>query len=142
MAAKFAKATVKVQILKCLARWHLKGIYIGAGNQFTGARTALAEAELEYQEHHVSRSIYGLFKIVTAPSTNDGLLEEFPDLCLAIRTTTPCTIPANAAVAVNARLEYAVVEAKLFPEDVPSSAGNEKSRLGNVLKEPKKPSLK
>lgn len=30
---------------------------------------------------------------------------------LAIWTTTPWTIPANLAIAVNAQLEYAVVEA-------------------------------
>ncbi|KAL5983785.1 Isoleucine--tRNA ligase, chloroplastic/mitochondrial [Asimina triloba] len=88
------------------------------------SRTALAEAELEtkgicivdfaqflmivyvrhilaismqYPEGHVSKSIYAIFKLVGAPPSSDGLLEEFfPDLCLAIWTTTPWTIPANA----------------------------------------------
>ncbi|OMO82700.1 Aminoacyl-tRNA synthetase, class Ia [Corchorus capsularis] len=172
MAAKFAKETVKAQMsyfqrfgvwadwnnpyltldpeyeaaqIEVFGEMALKG-YIYRDRKpvhwSPSSRTALAEAELEYHEHHVSRSIYALFKIVTAPSTNDGSLEEFfPDLCLAIWTTTPWTIPANAAVAVNARLEYAVVEAKLLSEDVPTSAGNEKRRLGNVLKEQKKPFL-
>ncbi|KAL5215983.1 hypothetical protein ABZP36_007384 [Zizania latifolia] len=59
------------------------------------SRTALAEAELEYSENHVSKSIYAAFKI-TNPS-KPGLLEEFlPNLCLAIWTTTLWTIPANA----------------------------------------------
>lgn len=40
---------------------------------------------------------------------------------------------------MNAKLQYAVVEAKSFLEDVSISAGNKKRRLGNVLKEPKKP---
>ena len=44
-----------------------------------------------------------------------------------------------SGVAVNAKLKYAVVEAKSFMEDVPVSAGNKRRRLGNVLKEPKKP---
>ncbi|KAK6252710.1 hypothetical protein QUC31_014430 [Theobroma cacao] len=95
---------------------------------------------MQFPEGHVSRSIYALFRMVSSPSTKDGLFEEFfPDLCLAIWTTTPWTIPANAAVAVNAKLQYAVVEAKSFLEDVSISAGNKKRRLGNVLKEPKIP---
>ncbi|XVE67578.1 hypothetical protein DITRI_Ditri08aG0171600 [Diplodiscus trichospermus] len=97
---------------------------------------------MQYPEGHVSRSIYALFRIVSAPLSKEGLLEDFfPNLCLAIWTTTPWTIPANAAVAVNAKLQYAVVEAKSFLEDVPLSAGNKKRKLGNVMKEPKKPFL-
>jgi isoleucyl-tRNA synthetase len=52
---------------------------------------------MQYPEGHVSRSIYAIFRLVNAPPTSNGLLEEFfPDLCLAIWTTTPWTIPANA----------------------------------------------
>ncbi|KAL4642936.1 hypothetical protein ACB092_02G055700 [Castanea dentata] len=106
------------------------------------SRTALAEAELEYPEGHVSRSIYAIFKIVDTPPTSSGFLKEFfPDLCLAIWTTTPWTIPANAAVAVNAKLQYAIVEVQSLSEDVSLSAGNKKQRLGNILKESKKPFL-
>ncbi|XP_017971448.1 PREDICTED: isoleucine--tRNA ligase, chloroplastic/mitochondrial [Theobroma cacao] len=169
-AAKFAKATVKTQMssfqrfgvwadwnnpyltldpeyeaaqIEVFGEMALKG-YIYRGRKpvhwSPSTRTALAEAELEFPEGHVSRSIYALFRMVSSPSTKDGLFEEFfPDLCLAIWTTTPWTIPANAAVAVNAKLQYAVVEAKSFLEDVSISAGNKKRRLGNVLKEPKKP---
>ncbi|KAK4586714.1 hypothetical protein RGQ29_023756 [Quercus rubra] len=106
------------------------------------SRTALAEAELEYPEGHVSRSIYAIFKIVDTPPTSSGFLKEFfPDLCLAIWTTTPWTIPANAAVAVNAKLQYAIVEVQSLSGDVSLSAGNKKQRLGNILKESKKPFL-
>ncbi|KAG6668104.1 isoleucine--tRNA ligase, chloroplastic/mitochondrial [Carya illinoinensis] len=106
------------------------------------SRTALAEAELEYPEGHVSRSIYAIFRIVDAPLTSSGLLKEFfPNLCLAIWTTTPWTIPANAAVAVNAKLQYAIVELQSHSEDVSVSAGNKKQRLGSLLKESKKPFL-
>ncbi|XP_059450193.1 isoleucine--tRNA ligase, chloroplastic/mitochondrial isoform X2 [Corylus avellana] len=106
------------------------------------SRTALAEAELEYPEGHVSRSIYAIFRLVNAPTTSSGLLEEFfPDLCLAIWTTTPWTIPANAAVAVSAKLQYAIVEVQSLSGDASLSAGNKKQRLGNILKESKKPFL-
>lgn len=52
---------------------------------------------MQYPEGHVSRSIYAVFKMVSAPPGTDGLLEEFfPDLCLAVWTTTPWTVPSNA----------------------------------------------
>ncbi|KAJ4834065.1 Isoleucine--tRNA ligase, chloroplastic/mitochondrial [Turnera subulata] len=103
------------------------------------SRTALAEAELEYPEGHISRSIYAIFRIVSAPSTSVAFLEEFfPDLCLAIWTTTPWTVPANAAVAVNAKLQYAIVEVHSSSGDASSSSGNKKQRLGNVMQEQKK----
>lgn len=60
-------------------------------------RTALAEAEVEYQEH-VSQSVYVKFPIVGRPGTY-----------LLIWTTTPWTLPANLAVAYNSTFSYAVV---------------------------------
>lgn len=75
------------------------------------SKTALAEAELEYPEGHVSRSIYAAFPITSLASAVKPLLAEYQsDLGVAIWTTTPWTIPANLAVAVNADLNYAVVE--------------------------------
>ncbi|KAL6188589.1 hypothetical protein ACLB2K_039981 [Fragaria x ananassa] len=105
------------------------------------SRTALAEAELEYPEGHVSMSIYAAFKLVSAPPTSGGLLNDYPDVCLAIWTTTPWTIPANAAVAVNAKLIYAIVEVQSTFEDASSPAGNSKQTPSNFLKEEKKPFL-
>ncbi|KAJ1395350.1 Zinc finger, FPG/IleRS-type [Sesbania bispinosa] len=104
------------------------------------SRTALAEAELEYPEGHVSRSIYAIFRVVSASLTS-SLLQDFPNLCLAVWTTTPWTIPANAAVAVNPKLEYAVVEVKSLHEHGPSSGGAKKKRHGLVMKDEKKPFL-
>ncbi|MEH2061349.1 MAG: isoleucine--tRNA ligase [Nostoc sp.] len=75
------------------------------------SKTALAEAELEYPEGHVSRSIYAAFPITGLAEAVKPLLAEYQsDLGVAIWTTTPWTIPANLAVAVNADLNYAVVE--------------------------------
>ncbi|KAM0953121.1 putative isoleucine--tRNA ligase [Dioscorea sansibarensis] len=97
------------------------------------SRTALAEAELEYPEGHTSKSIYAIFKIVSAPSESNGLLEEFlPNLYLAIWTTTPWTIPANAAVAVNPELEYVVVEVQ-FQEETSNAPGSGHIKLGSIL---------
>lgn len=75
------------------------------------SKTALAEAELEYPEGHTSRSIYVAFPMTSLAAAVKPALEEFlPDLGVAIWTTTPWTIPANLAVAVNPELTYAVVE--------------------------------
>ncbi|MCC5626834.1 isoleucine--tRNA ligase [Nostoc sphaeroides CHAB 2801] len=75
------------------------------------SQTALAEAELEYPEGHVSRSIYAAFAVISLSEAVKPLLAEYlSDLGVAIWTTTPWTIPGNLAVAVNADLNYAVVE--------------------------------
>ncbi|MEH1930647.1 isoleucine--tRNA ligase [Nostoc sp.] len=80
------------------------------------SKTALAEAELEYPEGHISRSIYAAFPITGLPEAVKPLLAEYQsDLGVAIWTTTPWTIPANLAVAVNADLNYAVVEVEPHP---------------------------
>ena len=82
------------------------------------SQTALAEAELEYPEGHISESVYVSFPVVQIPSllrnnlSNQGL--NFPidkeqisqRLNVAIWTTTPWTLPANLGVAVNENLDY------------------------------------
>jgi isoleucyl-tRNA synthetase len=75
------------------------------------SRTALAEAELEYPENHVSKSIYVGFPVtaVAGAAVADRLAPHLGKLQVAIWTTTPWTIPANLAVAVNGGLEYALV---------------------------------
>ncbi len=82
------------------------------------SKTALAEAELEYPDGHVSKSIYVGFSATELPDKLILILLEqglsFPSeknklsevLKIAIWTTTPWTIPANIAVSVNANLDY------------------------------------
>src|SRR5882762_5367892 len=61
------------------------------------ARTALAEAEVEYKDH-VSQSIYLKFPVVDHPNTY-----------ILIWTTTPWTLPANLAVAYNSTFSYSQI---------------------------------
>lgn len=92
---------------------YLKGyIYRGlkAVHWSPSSQTALAEAELEYPEGHTSPSIYAAFPMVSAAATASQLNPYLEQLGVAIWTTTPWTIPANLAVAVNPELTYAVVE--------------------------------
>ncbi len=68
-------------------------------------RTALAEAELEYGPE-TSPSIHVRFAV--EPESRAVLGGE--PTSIVIWTTTPWTLPANVAVAVHPRLDYAVVE--------------------------------
>jgi len=65
-------------------------------------KTALAEAEIEYNENHVSPSIYVKFPFVSTPpveSLKGGA-------SIVIWTTTPWTLPANLGVSVHPQFEY------------------------------------
>ncbi|KAG0613475.1 hypothetical protein M758_6G105600 [Ceratodon purpureus] len=100
--------------------------------------TALAEAELEYPEGHTSRSIYVVFKMTElADDFPESLKPLLPSMGVAIWTTTPWTIPANAAVAVNDKLTYAVVEIQSSisseEESDASKTGKSKARNGSAL---------
>ncbi|OCQ97977.1 isoleucine--tRNA ligase [Oscillatoriales cyanobacterium USR001] len=74
------------------------------------SKTALAEAELEYPEGHTSRSIYVALKVSKLAKSAKSLTPYLSNLYLAVWTTTPWTIPANLAVAVNPDLTYSVVK--------------------------------
>jgi len=71
-------------------------------------RTALAEAEVEY-ENHASPSIYVRFRLASDPAALDRSLAGRQVYCL-IWTTTPWTIPANLAISFNPKFEYVVVD--------------------------------
>src|SRR6478609_6716008 len=74
----------------------------------THCRTALAEAEVEY-EPHTSPSIYVEFPL--SENSKDELAKRVPalagkDVSVLIWTTTPWTIPNNLAVAFHPTFEY------------------------------------
>jgi isoleucyl-tRNA synthetase len=72
--------------------------------------TALAEAEVEYGDH-ASPSIYVKFRYDDALPAGLEALAGRP-LFFVIWTTTPWTIPANLAVALNPELPYVAVESE------------------------------
>ncbi len=81
-------------------------------NWSPSSRTALAEAELEYPEGHVSRAVYVRMPVQSLPAAFPAeLAGDAASAAFAIWTTTPWTLPANAAIAVNGALQYALVEA-------------------------------
>ncbi len=97
-------------------------------------RSALAEAEVEY-ENHVSPSIYVRFAVVDLADLALRFHTELSNAptSVAIWTTTPWTLPANRAVALHPDFEYSLIEFNL-------GAGKERlvlasERLGPVLAE-------
>ena len=96
-------------------------------------RTALAEAEVEYEDHS-SPSIYVEFPL--SPESGDDLRSKLPglvgrDVSVLIWTTTPWTIPSNLAVAFHPEFDYAaydvdgraVIVAEALAERVGRSVG-------------------
>ena len=68
--------------------------------------TALAEAELEYPDGHISQSIFVAMDLCFPEDHFTDRLASHGRPSLAIWTTTPWTIPANQAIAVNPDLTY------------------------------------
>ncbi|MGA3173854.1 MAG: isoleucine--tRNA ligase [Syntrophorhabdales bacterium] len=71
-------------------------------------RTALAEAEIEYEMDR-SASIYVKFPLMS----REKFFKDYPDkpISMLIWTTTPWTLPANLAIAVNPEFTYVAIEA-------------------------------
>jgi isoleucyl-tRNA synthetase len=108
-------------------------------------RTALAEAEVEYDEHHVSPSIDVRFPL--ADGERAKLEGRFPALAgknvqAVIWTTTPWTLPANLALAFHPEAEYAFYpvggtdDVLLLAKAMKDSAVARWSAAGNALGAP------
>ena len=91
-------------------------------------RTALAEAEVEY-ESHTSPSVYVRYRLTSDPAAIHPSLGG-REVATIIWTTTPWTLPASLAVAFHPDFEYVAIEVPtaskhlcaLSPEDVPSQS--------------------
>lgn len=85
-------------------------------------RTALADAELEYRDNHMSRSVFVPFGLragatlqskLTYKSDLDRVAEgKTVDFEALIWTTTPWSLPGNMALAVNPQMKYCIVQPK------------------------------
>lgn len=74
-----------------------------------GAQTALAEAEVEYQDK-TSHSIYVKFPLQAQEKTKLPSQLQDKDIYFVIWTTTPWTLPANLGIALNPDFEYNFVD--------------------------------
>ena len=106
--------TYEAQQLKVFGEMVRKG-YIYRGKKpvhwSPSSQTALAEAELEYPPGHMSKSIYVGFQVLSCSPVLSTIRQQLPckDIKIAVWTTTPWTLPANQAVAVNPNLIYCIV---------------------------------
>ena len=79
-------------------------------------RTALAEAEIEYQDYE-SDTIWVKFPIHSANGAfGTGSFEDFGSSYVVIWTTTPWTIPANRAISYSSKIGYGLYEVTAAPE--------------------------
>ncbi|XP_030051872.1 isoleucine--tRNA ligase, mitochondrial [Microcaecilia unicolor] len=74
------------------------------------ARTAVAEAELEYNQQHVSRAVYIKFSLSKMPRKLTSLLDGLTPVSLVIWTTQPWSIPLNQAICYMPDSEYSAVK--------------------------------
>ncbi|KAJ1527403.1 hypothetical protein ONE63_007385 [Megalurothrips usitatus] len=74
------------------------------------SKTALAEAELQYNPNHKSTCVTVRVQLRTKPFN----VEIDGPLFALIWTTTPWTLPANEAVVYNSKLEYSIVKIENF----------------------------
>lgn len=75
--------------------------------------TALAEAELEYRDDHISHAALVKFSLASMPDEiKQHPLISGEEVCAVIWTTTPWTLPANAAIAISKDFQYAIVQSQ------------------------------
>jgi isoleucyl-tRNA synthetase len=79
-------------------------------------RTALAEAEVEYDEIE-SPAIWVKFPVLTIRSHDSRELDELQHAAIVIWTTTPWTIPGNRAIAFSQDINYGLYEITEAPVD-------------------------
>ncbi|PYM90221.1 MAG: isoleucine--tRNA ligase [Candidatus Rokuibacteriota bacterium] len=93
------------------------GRFVGRGLVYKGlkpvhwcmyCKTALAQAEVEYEDQKTP-SVWVKFPLTSVPAEFQPALAGRPAFAV-IWTTTPWTLPANLAIAVHPRQEYAAVE--------------------------------
>ncbi|KAL4624090.1 isoleucine-tRNA ligase, mitochondrial [Arapaima gigas] len=73
-------------------------------------RTALAEAELEYNSHHVSRAVYVTFPVTTPPPKMASSTVNWNNVAILVWTTQPWSIQVNQAICFMPNTQYSVVK--------------------------------
>ncbi|HLH10616.1 MAG TPA: isoleucine--tRNA ligase [Methylovirgula sp.] len=119
----FAEAQIAREIMKFAANGTL---YRGSKPVMWSVveKTALAEAEVEYEDH-VSDQIWAAFPIKFVPDVkidgSPGALDRRRELLerasVVIWTTTPWTIPANRAISYSRKIAYGLYRVSAAPPD-------------------------
>ncbi|MDA8131128.1 MAG: class I tRNA ligase family protein, partial [Elusimicrobia bacterium] len=99
----------EAEVLRCFAKIVENGHVYEAMRPVlwsTGCKTALAEAEVEYQDR-ADTTVHVLFRVLSSPEWPGGALD---GAHLLLWTTTPWTLPSNLAAAVNPDIPYVIAE--------------------------------
>jgi isoleucyl-tRNA synthetase len=94
-------------------------------------KTALAEAEVEYEDY-TSDTVWVKFpvkwtaqtRMMSAEEDPQGFLKALKEASVVIWTTTPWTIPGNRAIAFSPKIKYGLYEVTSAPEENWTSAGD------------------
>jgi isoleucyl-tRNA synthetase len=112
----------EAQIVRELGKFLMNGsLYRGAKPVMWSVveKTALAEAEVEYQEHE-SNTVFVRFKVKNTSTSN-----KIKEADIVIWTTTPWTIPGNRAIAFSAESKYSHVKITKTTNNTSSNVGDE-----------------
>ena len=104
-----AEATIVAELLKFASQGSL---YRGSKPVMWSPveKTALAEAEIEYQDH-TSTTIDVAFPVIKSK------IKGLEDAAIVIWTTTPWTIPGNRGISYGVDFDYVLIEVKAVAED-------------------------
>ncbi|HYJ58807.1 MAG TPA: isoleucine--tRNA ligase [Methyloceanibacter sp.] len=128
-----AEATIAAELMK----FALNGLlYRGSKPVMWSVveRTALAEAEVEYEEIE-SPAIWVKFPVVMAHGPDFKDADELISASVVIWTTTPWTIPGNRAISYSKTINYGLYEVTEAPEDNWTRQGD-KLILADALADP------
>ncbi|KAK3715185.1 isoleucine-tRNA ligase [Vermiconidia calcicola] len=126
----------KEMVRKGLISRHHRPVYWSPSS-----RTALAEAELEYDDNHKCTAAFIKMPFLRMPTVLEQhpALEDLQDFTLSalVWTTTPWTLPANQAIAFNSEMFYSVISLSC-PSSPEESASKEllvvaKERVDHVF---------
>ena len=128
-----AEATIASELMKVAASGQL---YRGSKPVMWSVveRTALAEAEIEYQDYE-SDAIWVKFPVATQHWADKAPVEKLLDASVVIWTTTPWTIPGNRAVSYSSRIAYGLYEVESAENDFGPQPGEKLIFADNLAEE-------
>ena len=111
----FAEAQIAREIMKFAANGTL---YRGSKPVMWSVveKTALAEAEVEYEDY-TSDTVWVKFPIVVSAGDTAKHSRQLAGASIVIWTTTPWTIPGNRAISFSPRIEYGLYQVTDAPSD-------------------------
>jgi len=126
-----AEATIASELMKVAASGQL---YRGSKPVMWSVveRTALAEAEIEYQDYE-SDAIWVKFRVASGMTYDAGL--NLTEASVVIWTTTPWTIPGNRAVSYSSRIAYGLYQVETAENDFGPQPGEKLIFADNLAEE-------